>query len=196
MTELIEGLERIYRQFEAYAPHHAHALQQPLSREEIETIVKSFPFSIPPEVYELYQWRNGCSWGCFLFQNYDFMSLNRVVNEYQGWLRQVQADDPEMAELFQFRLPLFELWSECGVFLTVVPDEQEGSAIYDWDTTCKSYAIRYNSLTDLILYNAEWYETAVFDEVDDQWVIDGAVESQINLKYRPSAQANKSSAAG
>jgi hypothetical protein len=185
MSELIEGLERIHRQFEAYTPHHAHALQQPLAREEIETIIHGFPFSIPPEVYELYQWRNGCTWGRFLFQNYDFLPLNRAVYEYQEWLKQVQADYPEMAESFQLRLPLFELWSECGVFLTVAPGEQRGSAIYDWDISRNSYAMRYSSLTDLILYNAEWYEAAVFDERDAQWVIDGNAESQLNLKYRP-----------
>jgi hypothetical protein len=186
MSELTEGLERIYRRVEAYTPHCALALQQPLSREEIETIIQDLPFPIPPEVYELYQWRNGSKWEQFLFQNYDFLPLNRVVYEYQEWLKQVQADYPEMAELFQFRLPLFELWSECGVFLTVAPGEQRGSAIYDWDISCESYAIRYNSLTNLILYSAEWYETAVFDAEDGgQWVIDDAAESQLNLKYKP-----------
>jgi hypothetical protein len=179
MSELIEGLERIYRRFEAYTPHCAHALQQPLSREEIETIVQDLPFAIPSEVYELYQWRNGCR-EKFLFAQYEFLPLDRAIDEYQ----QIQSDYPKITELSQFGLPLFPLWSDCGAFLTVVPDVQDGSAIYDLDTSCNCYEIRYSSLTDLILYSAEWYEAAVFYERDPQWVIDYDAESQINMKYR------------
>ena len=147
-----------------------------------------------PEVYELYQWRNGSTWEGFLFQQYDFMPLSHAINEYKGWLKQVQQDYPDIAGLFQFRLPLFQLWCECGVFLMVVPDGQGGSLIHSWDISFKNYAIRYNSLTDLILYSAEWYETAVFDEEDPQWVIDDEAESQLDLKYR--VQANNSDEEG
>ncbi len=185
MSELTEGLERIYRRFELYTPHCANALQRPLSMDEIKVVSQDLPFAVSPEIYELYQWRNGSQSEGFLFQNYNFLSLNRVVYEYQAWLKQIQVDYPEMSEVFQFRLPLFELWSECGVFLTVVPDEQGGGAIYDWDMSCNSYEMRYSSLTNLILYSAEWYEAAIFDEREHQWVIDGDMESLLNLKYKP-----------
>jgi hypothetical protein len=75
----------------------------------------------------------------------------------------------------------------------VVPDSQGGSPIHSWDISFENYAIRYNSLTDLILHSAEWYEAAVFDEENHQWVIDDKVESQLDLRYR--AQANNSVAA-
>jgi hypothetical protein len=192
MSKLTEGLERIYSRFEAHEPHRAHSLQPPLSKEEIEIAFQDLPFPVSPEIYELYQWRDGSSWERFLFQQYDFMSLSHAIREYQGWLKQIQQDHPDVAGLFQFRLPLFQLWSECGVFLMVVPDGKGGSPIYSWDISFKNYALRYTTLTDLILYSAEWYETAVFDEEDHRWVIDDKAESQLDLKYR--AQANNRNA--
>jgi cell wall assembly regulator SMI1 len=92
MSKLTEGLGRIYKRFEAHEPHRAHSLQPPLSKEEIEITVQDLPFPIPPEVYELYQWRNGCTWERFLIEQYDFMPLGHAINEYKGWFQQVQQD--------------------------------------------------------------------------------------------------------
>lgn len=183
MSELTEGLERIYSRLAKLVPHYVRALQAPLSREEIEVTVQDMPFTLPPEVYELYQWRNGLVGWNFLFEQYEFMPLGKAVYEYQGELRQVQADLPEVAEFFQFQFPLFQLWSECNVFLTVVPNGKRESPIHKYDISCTDYSVRYHSLTNLILHSAEWYEAAMFDEEDNQWVIDGELEHELELKY-------------
>jgi hypothetical protein len=171
MSKLIEGLERIHSRFEAHEPHRARSLKPPLSKEEIEIAFQNLPFAVSPEIHELYQWRNGSTWEKFLFEQYDFMPLIHAVREYQGWLKQIQQDYPDVAGLFQFRLPLFQLWCEGGVFLMVLPDGKGGSPIYSWDISFENYAIRYTSLTDLILHSAE---------------------SQLELKYV--AQANNRNA--
>ena len=52
----------------------------------------------------------------------------------------------------------------------------------------KDYSLRYNSLTALILHNAEWYETAIYH--DGRWTLDHPsishlLEYEIEAKYRP-----------
>ncbi len=54
-------LGRILKILEEKAPDIASALQPGLTREEIDEITTDFPFKLPEEVYELYQWRNGIS---------------------------------------------------------------------------------------------------------------------------------------
>ena len=92
-------------------------------------------------------------------------------------------DYPEVAKFFRHRLPLFQLWSDCGVLLTVAPLEKDGSPIYGYDVEFQDYALRYCSLTDLILHSAEWYETATFVEPDDEWQIDDETAYWLDVKY-------------
>lgn len=183
MSELIEGLERIYSRLATLVPHYVRALQAPLSSEEIEVAVQDLPFTLPSEVYELYQWRNGLVGWNFLFEQYEFMPLRTAVYEYQGELRQVQADYPEVAKFFQFRFPLFQLWSQGDVFLTVVPNDKGESPIHNYDISSEDYSLGYHSLTDLISHSAEWYEAAMFDEEDKQWIIDNDLECRLEVKF-------------
>lgn len=182
MTELIEGLERIRNVFAAHAPHRVRDMGAGLSSEEIEEVTRDLHFILPAEVYELYQWRNGLSWN-FLFENYEFLSLKSAVSCYQEELKQAQANYPEVAQFFQYRLPIFQLWSDSGVLLTVAPLEKEGSPIYGFDVEFEDYTLRYCSLTDLILHSAEWYETATFVEQDNEWRIDDKAAYWLDVKY-------------
>lgn len=183
MSALTQGLERICSRLATYKPHRVRALEPALSHEEIETAVQDLPFRLPSETYELYQWRNGLLGWNFLFENYEFLSLDSAISNYQGELRQVQADHPEIAEFFQYRFPIFQLWSDCGVFLTVVPTERGESPIHGYDIECEDYTLRYYSLTNLILHSAEWYETAIFVEQDNEWRIDDEAAYWLDVKY-------------
>jgi hypothetical protein len=188
MTNLISGLERIRNKLTEYVPDRASELRCGLLLEEIEETFRSLPFGIPSEVCELYQWRDGL-FANFLFENYEFLPLKSAVYSYQEELAQAQADRPEIAEFFQYRFPLFQLWSDSGVLLTVVPNEQGGSPIYGYDVECEDYSLRYDSLTQLILHAAEWYETAPFIEQDNElriynaWKIDPESAYWLDVKY-------------
>lgn len=182
MTDLIEGLERICNVLAAHAPHRVRGIGVGLAPEEIEEVTRNLPFILPSEVYEPYQYGNGLSWN-FLFENYEFLSLKSAIYCYQEELRQAQADYPEIAEFFQYRLPIFQLWSDGGVLLTVAPLEKEGSPIYGFDVEFNDHTLRYHSLTDLILHSAEWYETATFVEQDNRWRIDDEAEYWLDVKY-------------
>ncbi|MEJ1932532.1 SMI1/KNR4 family protein, partial [Nostoc sp. NIES-2111] len=178
-----EGLERIYSRFAVHTPHRLRDLQPGLSCEEIDQYVKDFPFRLPHEVYKLYQWHNGLHGWNFLFENYEFLSLESAIYIYQEELRQAQADYPEIAEFFQYRFPIFQLWSESSVFLTVSSDEKQGTLIHGYDISFEDYSLRYHSLTDLILHSAQWYESAIFMVQDNRWRIDDEAAYWLDVKY-------------
>jgi hypothetical protein len=189
MTDLILGLERILDRLTLHVPDRVSTMKAGLAPDEIEEIVSILPFKLPPEVYELYQWRDGLH-ANFLFENYEFLSLKSAVYTYQGELAQAQQDYPEIADFFQYRFPIFQLWSNSGVLLTVAPNESGGSPIDIYDTECEDYRLRYHSLTNLILHSAEWYDTATFVEQDrelrmyNEWKIDSKAGRLLDLKYR------------
>ena len=183
MSELIKGLNRICQRFEIHTSHRVSALKPDLSLKEIEKLIKNTPFKLPSEVYELYQWRNGSSGWDFLFENYEFLSLQRAIYEYQQELRQVQTSHPKIANIFQYRFPLFQNTSECGVFLMVAPDSEMECPIYGYDISFNDYSPRYRCLTDLILHSAEWYESAIFVEHDNEWVINDEESYWLDTKY-------------
>jgi hypothetical protein len=183
MSELTEGLDRIYRRFETCVPHRIRDLGQGLSLEVIKSSTHDLPFKLPPEICELYQWYDGLSNWEFLFENYNFLSLKIAIYEYQGELKQAQQDRPEIVDLFRYRFPIFQNWADCGVFLTVLLSEKGDSPIYGYDPPFRDYSLRYNHLIDLILHSAEWYETATFDKLDNQWEIDNELADRLDVKY-------------
>ncbi len=81
------ALERIHRWAEQHDPEFVALLQPGLARQEIDVLVSGLPFALAEEVYELYQWRNGQSWGEFRLgllrsSSYPFMPLKEAIGEY------------------------------------------------------------------------------------------------------------------
>ncbi|MEH1934323.1 MAG: hypothetical protein V7L14_11495 [Nostoc sp.] len=88
MSLLTDALDRILNWLQQKKPFYASSLQPGLVYEEIEEKVKSLPFRLPREVYELYQWRNGmCCIGkgekiAQFFHGYTFLSLENAIDQY------------------------------------------------------------------------------------------------------------------
>ena len=187
MSQLTDGLNRIYNKMAIHTPHRIQALEPGISVSQIKDLVTDIPFKLPSEVYELYQWHNGLFGWDFLFENYEFLSLERAAYKYREELEQVKADHPEIAKFFQYRFPLFENSSECGVFITIASNENQDSSVYEYDISFEDFALRYHNLTDLILHSAEWYETAIFDEDGSgYWNIEKAgneIQYWLDTKY-------------
>lgn len=59
MVSLIEALERIINWLRKHQPDYAASFQPGLKSEEIQAAEAKLGFKLPPEIYELYQWRNG-----------------------------------------------------------------------------------------------------------------------------------------
>ncbi|NER05147.1 MAG: SMI1/KNR4 family protein, partial [Okeania sp. SIO3C4] len=90
MSALIEALERIRKLHLKHQPLVAEELQPGLTRGQIDELVKNLPFSLPEELYELYQWRNGMKdliqWQPFICNRsgmYGFLSLEKALETSQ-----------------------------------------------------------------------------------------------------------------
>lgn len=184
MSEITEALQRIEVWLQNHMPAHAAQLRFGLTRDEIEKQVQNLPFSLPEEVYKLYQWHDG-SVEQFLFLNYDFFSLKDAIEAYHQWWIEIFYDKHESAYFFYKSLPIFELWSDCGVFLSVVCNNYQNYPIRMLDVEYRDYFIRYHSLKDLILHLADWYESAECDE--DENVPEFGVQEEtrylLDVKY-------------
>lgn len=162
MSELTDGLDRIYKRLSNRAPYRVSQLTPGISLEEINKMAQCLPFNLPSEVHELYQWHNGHGFN-FIFENYEFPSLRSAIILYEDEVKQLEYDYPEVAETFKLRFPLFNN-PDSGVLFTILPDEKNGSSVYIHDVECRNYELLYDNLTNLISHAAEWSENFTFIE--------------------------------
>jgi cell wall assembly regulator SMI1 len=91
MSEITEALQRIEAWLQNHMTNRAAELKPGLTRDEIEEQVKDLPFSLPEVVYELYQWHDG-NVDKFVFEQYDFLSLNDAIEAYHEWWAEIFYD--------------------------------------------------------------------------------------------------------
>ena len=182
MSEMTEALQSIEIWLQNHMPNRAAELKPGITRDEIDEQVKDLPFSLPDEVYELYQWHDG-SVDMFAVENYDFLSLGSAIAIYHEWLSEALFEEPEEASFFEKSLPIFQLWSENGVLLSVVCEESQNYPVRMLDIYCKDFSVRYLSLKDFILHVADWYESAQYYEQDNFWEVEAERESFLAKKY-------------
>jgi cell wall assembly regulator SMI1 len=90
-SELTNALNRILAWTEKNFPNTLQCLQPGLSKIEIDELAKDLPFQLPPEVYELYQWRNGTRQGDndwdkgYLFKGWAFTPLEDMAVKYRNY---------------------------------------------------------------------------------------------------------------
>lgn len=182
MSELTEGLNHIYCWFAEHIPDRIPQIVAGISLEEIDETGARLPFKLPDELYELYQWRNGSSGYKFMFERYEFMSLDYAVREYENEILQLRYDECEEVEFFQHWFPVFELWYD-RVFYAIAPKGQGGSLLHIYDIEMKDYSLRYYNLTDLILHGAAWCDSARFIENEQAWRVEDEIEYRLDVKY-------------
>lgn len=182
MSELTEGLDRIYSWFSEKVPERISQIVPGILFEEIDEKAKELPFTLPNELYELYQWRNGSSEYEFLFESYEFMSLGQAVREYKNEILQLKYDEREEVEFFQHRSPVFELWYD-RVFYTITPNEQGDNPLHIYDIEMEDYSLRYYKLTDMILHGAEWCDSAKFIDSEQAWRVADEIAFRLNARF-------------
>ena len=122
MLELTEGLDRIYSWFAQYIPDRIPQVVLGISLKEIDETEARLPFKLSEELHELYQWRNGSLGYNFMFERYEFMSLDQAVRDYENEILQLRYDECEEVEFFQHWFPVFELWYD-RAFYAISPNE-------------------------------------------------------------------------
>jgi len=182
MSEMTEALQRIEIWLQNHMPNRAAELKPGLTRNEIDEQVKDLPFSLPDEVYELYQWHD-VNVDMFAVEAYDFLSLGSAVAAYHEWLSEVRFHERKEGYFFEKSIPIFQLWSENGVLLSVVCEDYKNYPVRMLDIYCRDFSVRYTSLKKLILHVAHWYEAAQYYEQDDFWEVEAETEYLLDLKY-------------
>ena len=182
MSKLIEGLERIEAWLKINMPDRALELIPGLLHYEINEKVKDLPFNLPQEVYQLYEWHNGCV-DRFAFENYDLLPINAAIAAYHECLGEIHYRQRKEAYFFEKSFPIFQLWSDRGVHLCVVCDNFNDNPVRMLDLECRDYSLRYRNLTDLILHIAESYELAQYYEEHNVWELDAYTSNLLDSKY-------------
>jgi cell wall assembly regulator SMI1 len=179
MSELTSALERIS---DWYQTNESRSVFRPgLTCKEIDEIVKDLQFTVPNEIYELYEWCNGSSetdrvafCQFYLLPLAGSAGLRKRLCGLNEGSDQI-PDDPKW-------LPIFELWYG-GAFYVVALGDKEKSPVRVWDMEFGKYEFRYDRLTDMFLHCAEWLELAQYDEKARTWEVDGRIDDELQAKY-------------
>ncbi|NEP80637.1 MAG: hypothetical protein F6K39_22175 [Okeania sp. SIO3B3] len=155
MSALVEALERIRKLHLKHQPLVAEELQPGLTRGQIDELVKNLPFSLPEELYELYQWRNGMKdliqWQPFICNRsgmYGFLSLEKALETSQ---REYEATLAGYGDCLPNWLLIFEAVADNCAEGCVVVVEKETAVIRTYDSEYCDYPISHTSLTNMLL---------------------------------------------
>ena len=155
-------------------------LRAGLSQGQLEEILKDFPFYLPKEVMELYQWHDGTEvdhYGdCQLFHYHTFLPIKYALNVRESFLPTEKDDysyfQPEL-------LPLFEFEGE--FYCTQYSKESSETApvwfIYHDDS------VVYDSLTTMLQSILECYKTGAYLLNEDEEIVDEQRVADIKLKW-------------
>jgi hypothetical protein len=161
-------------------------LQKGLSKTQLKEKIRTFPFCLPQEVEELYQWRDGMPADVdnFLFHDHYFPSLDKAIAEYQmnlSW-RVIGDDDPtivpNLLPLFSFQSAFYGVY--CG------SKEQDEAPIY---FVHHGEELVYENLTTMLSAILECYETGAYRPVMQDGSVSTIVDEQrvaeIKLRWNP-----------
>lgn len=169
MSELTEALERIRLWQQLHHPDLAVALQPGLSEAEIEDYLKDFPYQLSKEVYELYNWCNGCvGEQQEFFPWYVFLPLERAIKEYKMSMKvavEVAADlnDDPSKIWHPSWFPVFRFVCVCDYYVIKgqLKAEPASPVLFSFNDDREPDA-QYASLTDMMRAVAECYEAGAY----------------------------------
>lgn len=169
MSALIEALE-IIKQYHIehpseYRPEIISRLKPGLSRKEIDNLTKNIPYTLPEEVYELYQWHNGidCTkrgrgWSYFIYATggiFGFLPLEEALRESQMFLN---------SNYYQYEpnwLLIFNSASDNNAAGCVAVLGEEAAVIRSFDPEDEYYEVSHTSMTNMMLNNALAYQNLI-----------------------------------
>lgn len=176
-SELTNVLNRILSWIERHEPSWIEYLYPGLSKDDIDDLVRDLPIQFPPELYELYQWRNGAAKGdewketAWIFHSWTFRPLQEVVAGLRRQSYKYQTDNLIYLDIIKFFKVEFNYLS-----IFYHQESRNYGCIMLIDKTLKSCPIiflrfvggdltlleNYTSLTSMMLTIAECYETGAY----------------------------------
>ncbi|MGL5874684.1 MAG: hypothetical protein ACRC2R_20340 [Xenococcaceae cyanobacterium] len=181
-SQLIDTLNKLELWLQKNIPKKASQLKPGLSYQKIKEQVKLLPFEVPESIYQLYQWHDGAV-DKFVFNNYNFLSLESALYIYEEWLAEIKYNEVKQAYFFEYSFPLLENWAENGVLLNVNCKTNNSYPIQMLDISCHDFSIRYNNLTNFFLHILAWYKSARYYEEYSVWEVKAEIEWELQAKY-------------
>jgi HEAT repeat protein len=168
----------------------AAALQPGLTATEWAAHLANYPGSLPAEVVELYQWRNGSTSAmpCELLPMHRWLSLAEALEQYQLVLAGLQDDDaPD--DLAGNWLPI--LLEDANFYLVLVTQPDQSPVVYRSES--QDVVAEFDSLTSMMMAIADCWETGTYYLAGtEDWPYvdsDDVKETKIWLNYQPQQQA-------
>ncbi|MGP1386185.1 MAG: SMI1/KNR4 family protein [Thainema sp.] len=163
MSDLLDSLNHILRWMEKNEQYMC--LMPGLSTSEIAEKSRGLPFSLPLEMYELYQWRNGwnicCPELCRTLDCMSFFPLEEAVAEYHSSL-----DEYRRYGVIWYRqwFPIFQV-DATWIFVSCAEKQLDSSPIFSYDF--KDHAdirpkVTYLNLTSMMQTIAECWDRGAY----------------------------------
>lgn len=162
MSLLTEALDRIRAWLRTNYPAAAECITPGLSLSEIEEITQTLPFSLPDEVYELYQWSRGHTPATQtiytnIFEPYEGMALCSLESAIE--ILPIFEDEFEECAVKYVGKPLFPIFQTDASNLCVVGDwDNKKSSPIIFISEINEIENIYTSLTSMMLTVADCFE--------------------------------------
>jgi cell wall assembly regulator SMI1 len=182
MSTLTKKLECIWSWLESTNLEFFDCYNPGLTRQQVDRIIKDFPFKLSEEVYELYQWRNGTAnpayennycLDSFLFPeqlrsdiNCSFCSLQDSIYVYTTG-REANNYDDEYWNKKWFPIAAFETKRMLYVVGDIDP-----SPVYLWGAELIDNPRVYKDITSMISVIAECCELGLYQVIPKEYVKD------------------------
>lgn len=179
---------------ERHLPEMADSLQPGLTREAINDMIHGFPFLLPEEIYEIYEWRNGTA-GSQLEAPYQVFSVEFIsLEENLIFLEeQLKQDGCGLYYFILFRCMSPDEWDYFGIPLnyTSFPviywtETQHMRRMHQLKREEIEKRIRYPSITNIIYAVVEWSECAIRKNITNNkpwFYVDEKELERIHQKY-------------
>ncbi|MEM9925407.1 MAG: hypothetical protein AAF915_16915 [Cyanobacteria bacterium P01_D01_bin.50] len=167
MSVLTDSLQQIQTWLENNFPRAAENITSGLNTLEIESKIENLPFSLPEEVYELYQYTRGHSLDTQnidtdIFGADDGMALNSL--EYAMEIFLGFEDEISECAVNYIGKPLFPIFGTDATFLCIVGDwENKTPSPIVYVSEIVETSHRYVSLTSMMLTAAESLQANALD---------------------------------
>ncbi len=162
MSLLTEALDRIRAWLRTNYPVVADCITPGLSLEEIQEITQTLPFSLPDEVYELYQWSRGHTPETqtiytHIFEPYQAMALCSLETAIE--IAPIFEDEFEECAVKYISKPLSPIFQTDASNLCVVGDwDNKKSSPIIFVSEINGIENIYTSLTSMMLTVADCFE--------------------------------------
>jgi len=194
MSRILDAILKLESYLARERPDFFNALLPGLTIPEIDSLVSRFPFRLPVEVYDLYQWRNGMGIEVidnlsFRFYPYSsfFSPLEFCVRDYEMLMEVKDSADLDDEQLNSRWFPLISCNQTFSLSVGHPIQQPTAEILYLWTDAEWAVDPSYESLTAQLLTITECLEEGVYylDEEGD-FQSKPTREEEIHKKYNPS----------